>query len=82
MQVNVYLDCMNIEWKVIIQTFYIYQLIFLNGELIQFILRCLFIWPILETQLFNAFKKNGHFSLPYIELSEQDSLFVLQEGHL
>lgn len=58
MQVNVFLDCMNIEWKVSIHIlFYIYQLIFLNGELIHFILRCLLIWPVLETQLFNTFLK-------------------------
>lgn len=58
MQVNVYLDCMNIEWKVIIhRLFYSYQRIFLNGELIHFILRCLLIWPILKTQLFNTFLK-------------------------
>lgn len=58
MQVNVYLDWMNIEWEVIIHLlFYIYQLIFLNGELIHFILRCLLIWPILEIQLFNPFLK-------------------------
>lgn len=56
MQVNVYLDCMNIEWKVIMHIlFYIYQL--LNGELIHFILRCLLILPILETQLFYTLLK-------------------------